>query len=140
MRILKLLLGLIVSWWRFAAAIYLYDPLPANPSAAELSAASQLYSAEVVRDEWGIPHIKGKRDADTSFGLAYVHAEDDFETIQEVVAATRGLSARYKGAGAAPTDYVVGLLDVWNIVEAKYDSEVVLNDVKEISRGLHGGH
>ena len=57
--------------------------------------------------------------------LAYVHAEDDFETIQEVVAATRGLSARYKGAGAAPTDYVVGLLDVWNIVEAKYDSDVV---------------
>ena len=137
MRLLKLLLGLIVLV-AFAAAIYLYDPLPANPSAAELSAASQLYSAEVVRDEWGIPHIKGKRDADTSFGLAYVHAEDDFETIQEVVAATRGLSARYKGAGAAPTDYVVGLLDVWNIVEAKYDSDVV-NDVKELAEAYTAG-
>ena len=43
------------------------------------------FSAEVIRDGWGVPHIYGIRDADVSFGLAYAHCQDDFETIQDVV-------------------------------------------------------
>ena len=73
---------------------------------------------EIIRDTWGTPHIYGKTNADTAFGVAYAHAEDDFETIQDVTAATRGVLARYKGAGAAPTDYVVALLDVWGTIDA----------------------
>ena len=73
-----------------AAAIWLYHPLPNNPTSSELAEAAEKYSAEIIRDEWGVPHIVGERDADASFGLAYAHAEDDFETIQETVAATRG--------------------------------------------------
>ena len=34
------------------------------------------FSAKIERDEWGVPHIYGKRDADVSFGLAYAHAQD----------------------------------------------------------------
>ncbi len=137
MRIIKLLLisFLIVT---FVAAAYLYDPLPANPSPAELAKASENYFAEIVRDEWGIPHISGERDADASFGLAYAHAEDDYQTIQEVVAATRGVLARYNGAGAAPTDYVVALLDVWNTVDAQYESGVA-DDVKAIAEAYAAG-
>ena len=39
------------------------------------------FTARIERDEWGVPHIYGKRDADVSFGLAYAHAQDDFKTI-----------------------------------------------------------
>ena len=107
-----------------AAAIFLWDPLPDNPSAGALSANASQYDAEIIRDNFGVPHIFGKRDADASFGMAYAHAEDDFETIQEAVAATRGDLARYRGADAAPTDYIVALFNVWNTVEAKYDTDV----------------
>ena len=71
------------------AGVFLWDPLPANPSPAVLAATSEGYDAEILRDEYGVPHIRGERDRDASFGLAYAHAEDDFETIQEVVAVTR---------------------------------------------------
>ena len=36
---------------------------------------------EIVRDEYGVPHIYGKTDADVAYGLAWAHSEDDFKTI-----------------------------------------------------------
>jgi cysteinyl-tRNA synthetase len=38
---------------------------------------------EIVRDNFGVPHIFGKTDADVAYGLAWSHAEDDFKTIQQ---------------------------------------------------------
>ena len=137
MRILKwagalLLLGLI------GTGIYLWDPLPSNPSADELSAGAQNFDAEIIRDEWGVPHIFGKTDADAAFGVAYAHAEDDYETIQEVVAATRGVLASYNGMGAAPTDYLVSFLGVWPTIEERYESDVP-TDVKAIAAAYAEG-
>ena len=36
----------------------------------------------ITRDNWGIPHIKGKTDADAVFGMLYAQAEDDFNRIE----------------------------------------------------------
>lgn len=36
----------------------------------------------ILRDKWGIPHIYGKSDADTVFGMLYAQAEDDFNRIE----------------------------------------------------------
>lgn len=122
----------------FAAAAYLWDPLPENPSAETLSAAASDYDVEIIRDDYGVPHIYGVRDADVAFGVAYAHAEDDFSTIQETIAATRGVLSRYRGAKAAPTDYLVALMDVWPSVEAKYDSELP-DDVRAIAEAYAAG-
>lgn len=118
--------------------VWLWDPLPATPSARQLSAAADNYDAEIIRDSWGVPHIYGARDADVVFGVAYAHAEDDYETIQESVAAARGVLARYKGAGAAPTDYIVSLVDTWNIVDGGYERDVPA-DVKAIAEAYAAG-
>ena len=61
------------------------------------------YDVEIVRDEWGVPHINGKSDADAAYGLAYAHAEDDFATLQEVLAMTRGRYGALAGAEGAYT-------------------------------------
>ena len=37
----------------------------------------------------GVPHVFGKNDADAVFGLAYAHAEDDFNTIQDLLLGAR---------------------------------------------------
>jgi len=36
----------------------------------------------IVRDDWGIPHVRGKTDADAVFGLMYAQAEDDFNRVE----------------------------------------------------------
>src|SRR6266496_3743274 len=36
----------------------------------------------IIRDDWGIPHVYGKTDADAVFGLIYAQAEDDFNRIE----------------------------------------------------------
>ncbi|MBK8198332.1 MAG: acylase [Acidobacteria bacterium] len=109
-----------------------------SPPAASLAAAAANYDAEIIRDSFGVPHIYGARDADTAFGLAYAHAEDDFETIQETVAAARGVLARYRGKDAAPIDYIASLLGVWETVDARYDADVPA-DVKAMAEGYVAG-
>ena len=120
------------------AGIYTWDPLPKSPNASDLAADAANYDVEIIRDNWGTPHIYGKTNADTAFGVAYAHAEDDFETIQDVTAATRGVLARYKGASAAPTDYVVSLLDVWGTIDDHYDNDVPA-DIKAIAEAYAAG-
>ncbi len=110
-------LGLILGGLAIGAGVMLWSPLPAHPDPEPLREAAQAYDAEIIRDRWGIPHVFGARDRDTAFGIAYAHAEDDFETIQEVVAASRGVLARYRGVPAAATDYLVALLEVQRTAE-----------------------
>ncbi|MEK6629979.1 MAG: penicillin acylase family protein, partial [Acidobacteriota bacterium] len=42
----------------------------------------QAQNVTIVRDDWGIPHIYGKTDADAVFGLMYAQAEDDFNRVE----------------------------------------------------------
>ena len=86
--------------------------LPRAPDRDALIARGEAYDVRIRRDEWGVPHILGKTDADAAYGLGFAQSEDDFETLREVLLATRGVLAREKGASAAPTDYVVSLLGV----------------------------
>ncbi|MEM9938794.1 MAG: acylase [Pseudomonadota bacterium] len=119
-------------------AVWLFDPLPDNPDFSALSAAAAEYDAEIIRDNWGVPHIYGARDADVAFGLAYAHAEDDFATIQDKVIATRGRLARYQGMDGAVTDYLVALFGVWDILEERYERDVPA-DVKAYAEGYVAG-
>jgi acyl-homoserine-lactone acylase len=39
-------------------------------------------SVTIIRDDWGIPHVYGKTDADAVFGVMYAQAEDDFNRVE----------------------------------------------------------
>jgi acyl-homoserine-lactone acylase len=90
-----------------AVASAIWEPLTAREEAPP---PARRYDVEIVRDSFGVPHIKGKTDADAAYGLAYAHAEDDFSTIQEVVAMTRGRDGAMTGKDGAQIDYVAALL------------------------------
>lgn len=136
-KVIKITLS-VIALLILAAASYLYRPLGANPSAVELSESADKYQAEIVRDEWGVPHIKGKTDADASFALAFAHSEDDYQTIQTTVAAGRGVLASYRGASAAPTDYIVSLMDIWGTIDRRYETDVP-SDVKAVAEAYAAG-
>ncbi|MEX1153597.1 acylase [Parvibaculum sp.] len=97
-------------------------PAPVDPAPLIASAAD--YDAVIRRDDWGVPHILGKTDADAAFGIGFAHAEDDYATIEEVAIATRGQLASVKGQQAAVSDYLVHLMRVWESIEARYESEL----------------
>lgn len=42
----------------------------------------QAGQVNIIEDDWGIPHIYGKTDADAVFGLMYVQCEQSFERVE----------------------------------------------------------
>ena len=42
----------------------------------------QAENVTIIRDNYGIPHIYGKTDADAAFGLLYAQCEDDFKRVE----------------------------------------------------------
>ncbi len=42
----------------------------------------QVINIKIIRDNYGIPHIYGKSDADAVFGLMYAQCEDDFKRVE----------------------------------------------------------
>ncbi len=78
------------------------------------------YTAEIARDSFGVPHIYGETDADVAYGVAVAHAEDDFATLQDVVAMARGRYGAIAGPDGAAIDYVYHLLDARGTAERHY--------------------
>ena len=135
MKILKRAgLGLLILLVLVAIGLAVWEPLSISEPAAPPAAS---YEARIVRDEFGVPHIFGKTDPDVAYGVAYAHSEDDFSTLQEVTAMTRGRMATLNGADSAPIDYIAALLDVRGTVSRKYDD--LPADVRALLDGYASG-
>ncbi len=65
---------------------------------------------EVIRDQWGVPHIYAETDAEVAYGLAWAHSEDDFKNIQLPLLIGKQMLGRKYGKQGAAADYLVGLL------------------------------
>jgi len=109
-----------------------------TPHAATVPAATREYDVRILRDTWGVPHVFGATDADVAYGFAYAHAEDDFATIQETLLACRGQLASVQGREAAPNDYLVQLFRVWDLIDAKYETDLS-PDVRAICEAYAAG-
>ncbi len=91
----------------------------------------------IARDSFGVPHIFGKTDAATSYGLAWAHAEDNFNDIQMVLLAGKGMLGRVIGKKGAQVDYVVSLLRCRDIAKEKL-SALSPDFIKVIEAYLQG--
>ncbi|MEO2047844.1 MAG: acylase [Pirellulales bacterium] len=98
----------------------LFLTLPSGPAPSTFEGLGEKYDVRILRDDFGVPHIFGKTDADTAFGLAYAHAEDDFPTIVESLLQSRGELASYAGKEQAPVDFIAKLLRVKETVAEGY--------------------
>jgi len=66
---------------------------------------------EIVRDQYGVPHIYGKTDAEVAYGLAWAHSEDDFKTIQQGYLAGNGLLSKHIGINGAGADLITQVIE-----------------------------
>ena len=65
---------------------------------------------DIYRDVYGVPHIYANSDKNAAYGLAWAHAEDDFETIQHTFLPSKGLMGLHSGKEGVIMDYLVSLL------------------------------
>ncbi|MHA7130124.1 penicillin acylase family protein [Algoriphagus namhaensis] len=93
---------------------------------------------EIVRDEFGVPHIFGTKDADVAYGLAWAHAEDDFETIQKTLLAGKRMTGKVFGEEGAAIDFFGHLLETQELAEAKFD-ESYSDEFKAVLEGYAAG-
>jgi acyl-homoserine-lactone acylase len=74
---------------------------PALAQAPELARLrAEAARVTIVRDDWGIAHVRGKTDADAVFGAIYAQAEDDFNRVETNYLTSLGRTAEAEGEGA----------------------------------------
>jgi acyl-homoserine lactone acylase PvdQ len=59
--------------------------------------AAEAARVTIVRDDWGIAHIHGTRDADAVFGMIYAQCEDDFNRVESNYLTALGRTAEAEG-------------------------------------------
>jgi acyl-homoserine lactone acylase PvdQ len=77
---------------------------------------------EIVRDDFGVPHIYGKTDADAVFGMLYAQAEDDFPRIERNYTWATGRLAEVEGESAIFSDLRARLYMTVDEAKAAYQS------------------
>jgi acyl-homoserine-lactone acylase len=70
----------------------------------------QSKNVTIIRDNYGIPHIYGKTDADAVFGLMYAQCEDDFKRVEMNYIEKLGRMSEVKGEGSLYDDLLIRMI------------------------------
>ncbi|MEO6720204.1 MAG: penicillin acylase family protein [Ferruginibacter sp.] len=84
-------------------------------------------AVQIIRDNWGIPHIYGKTDANAVFGLLYAQCEDDFKRVEMNYIEKLGRLAEIKGEDQLYNDLYLKLI---------IDSAAAITDYKKSPQWL----
>ena len=91
---------------------------------SSLSSYSQINPdhIEIIRDNYGVPHIYAPTDAEVAYGFAWAQAEDHFKLIQEAYLAGNGLLGKRIGLKAAGADFLTQLIQSEETVDKYYNT------------------
>lgn len=94
---------------------------------------------EIVRDQFGVPHIYAQTDAEIAYGLAWANAEDDFSTIQEAYLAGNAMLSNHIGLKGAAADFITQFIGSKSLIEDKIEdiSEEYMAVIEGYSQGLN---
>lgn len=84
--------------------------------------ASRAQRVTIIRDDFGVPHIYAKTDADVVFGLLYAQAEDDFNRIERNYIWATGRLAEIEGEKALFSDLRARLFMTVDEAKHAYDT------------------
>jgi acyl-homoserine-lactone acylase len=77
---------------------------------------------QIIRDKWGVPHIYGKTDAETAYGLAWAHAEDNFHDMQLNMLNGLGRLGEVQGKDGAVADFLIYFMGIDTMVDNRYET------------------
>ncbi len=99
------------------------SPEPGLETNTELDRlAARATNVTIIRDDFGVPHIYGKTDADAVFGLLYAQAEDDFNRVERNYIWAIGRLAEVDGKEAIFSDLRARLYMTVEEAKAAYES------------------
>jgi len=81
-------------------AVLAFALLALASAAPAITPQAQAQRVTIVRDDWGIAHVRGVSDADAVFGAIYAQAEDDFPRIEANLLTALGRLAEAEGESA----------------------------------------
>ncbi|MEO9869809.1 acylase [Ekhidna sp.] len=83
---------------------------------------TQAANVEIIRDDYGVPHVYGETDADAVFGLLYAQCEDDFRRVERNFTWAIGRLAEAEGEEAIYSDLRARLFMTEDEAKANYQS------------------
>lgn len=86
-----------------------------------MSLAEKAERVTIIRDDFGVPHIYGKTDADAVFGLLYAQCEDDFNRVEQNYIWATGRLAEVEGEEALYSDLRAKLFMTEDEAKANYE-------------------
>jgi acyl-homoserine lactone acylase PvdQ len=95
---------------------------PADRATGASDLAQRAANVSIIRDDWGIPHVYGKTDADAVFGVMYAQAEDDFNRVETNYLNAMGRLSEAEGESAVYRDLRMKLFIDPADLEAKYQA------------------
>ncbi|MGI9550397.1 MAG: penicillin acylase family protein, partial [Aurantibacter sp.] len=81
---------------------------------------AQAENVTIIRDDFGVPHVYGKTDADAVFGLLYAQCEDDFNRVEQNYIWATGRLAEVEGEEALYSDLRAKLFMTEEEAKANY--------------------
>ncbi|MCH7981551.1 MAG: acylase [Proteobacteria bacterium] len=99
--------------------------------------AARAANVTIIRDDFGVPHIYGKTDADAVFGLLYAQAEDDFNRVERNYIWATGRLAEVDGEKAIFSDLRARLY--MSVEDAKVAYESAPEWLKELCDAFADG-
>jgi acyl-homoserine lactone acylase PvdQ len=92
----------------------------ADPELQRLEARAA--RVEIIRDDFGVPHVYGETDADAVFGMLYAQAEDDFRRVERNYVWAIGRLAEVDGEAAIFSDVRARLYMTMDEARAAYEA------------------
>jgi acyl-homoserine-lactone acylase len=77
---------------------------------------------EIIRDNFGVPHVYASTDPEVAYGFAWAQAEDHFKLIQEGYLAGNGLLGKLIGLKGAGADFLTQLIQSEETVDKYYNT------------------
>ncbi|MBO0343236.1 MAG: acylase [Bacteroidota bacterium] len=106
----------------FLAALFLFISCSEKPQTEVEQWEAQAENITIIRDDFGVPHIYGKTDADAVFGLLYAQCEDDFNRVERNYIWATGRLAEVEGQEALYSDLRANLFMTEEEAKANYEN------------------
>mgnify|MGYP002654899740 CR=1 FL=1 len=105
----------------FLAVLVFFSCQTTTPTDEVSRWEAQAARVEIIRDDFGVPHIYGKSDADAVFGLLYAQCEDDFRRVERNYIWATGRLAELEGEEAIYSDLRANLYMTEAEAKAAYE-------------------